>query len=788
MYTRAGEQNREKTRLEVVSVYIEMPEGFKSNEGDFVLKLIKALYGIHQAPREWYLLVRNYIVKELGCKQCATDSCLFWKKSKTGKLILLAMFVDDYAVGFHQDDTDEWMALKKKFTSRFKSTDKGDAQHMLGMRIKRDRKRRIITLDQEVYITKKLEEFGMIKCADVTTPEVPGRTLEYAKEETNQQQQDDDADDDPDASDDEDRPVNPTLYMKLVGALLYAAISTRPDISHAVHQLSCHSKNPLRRHWQAGKRVLRYLQGTRDIAIQFGGRPRSSSDTSGNEMELIGYADSDYANDEKEGHLHQPAKDVMDRWHGDLQGPIRVEQNQEAVATAGGNMYWFNIIDEKSHKRLSRAIPLKSSAGDVLIDIIKRAQVQTGKKLKEFHSDDGGEFRSEKLQKFLRDNGTKYTVTQMATPQHNPIAERDGRTVMNMVVSMLHQSGLPAQFWAAAASMAVYVLNRTVNASNSQKTPEEIFSGYQPSVKAVRVFGCDGYVNLMKNERSKIEPKAIRTIYIGPDEDRKGHRMFNTETKRVIISRDVVFHEDSFSFARAMYGNGSQLLKTLIVESSNGRREVIEIEDDDDSVSDGDHNGGARAASPISIPTTPPHSQSQSHESVQHIPSPMFVLPPMADPEEKEFDIDEIVRANPPHIGRLEHQEPEHVIAPANAPLAPPPRDAPAAAPSAVVSHEAAGRHPRHRQQPRGLEDSVSWDQVRLGRGQKVAYNMMAITPVEVYSKQPARSDRQTELAFLGMQIDTVREEDRVLSYQEAMNSRDKAEWKKANEPTARIW
>src|SRR6185312_15320969 len=222
------------------------------------------------------------------------------------------------------------------------------------------------------------------------------------------------------------------------------------------------------------------------------------------------------------GHLHQPAKDIMDRWHGDLQGPIRVEKNQEAVATAGGNLYWFNIIDEKSHKRLSRAIALKSSAADALIDMIKRAQVLTGKTLKEFHSDDGGEFRSDKLQRFLRDNGTKQTVTQRATPQHNPIAERDGRTVMNMVVSMLHQSGLPPQFWAAAASTAVYILNRTVNTSNLHATPEELFSGYKPSVKAVRVFGCDGYVNLQKDQHPKVGPKAIRAIYIGPDEDRKG--------------------------------------------------------------------------------------------------------------------------------------------------------------------------------------------------------------------------------------------------------------------------
>ncbi len=459
------------------------------------------------------------------------------------------------------------------------------------------------------------------------------------------------------------------------------------------------------------------------------------------------------------GHLHQPAKEIMDRWHGDLQGPIRVEQTLEAVTTAGGNLYWFNIVDEKSHQRLSRAIALKSSATDVLIEIIKRAQVHTGKKLKEFHSDDGGEFRSEKLQRFFKDNGTKHTVTQRATPQHNPIAERDGRTVMNMVVSMLHQSGLPAQFWAAAAAMAVYVLNRTVNASNLEKTPYEQFVGFRPSAKALRVFGCDGYVNVMREDRNKLEPKAVRAIYIGPDESKKGHRMFSVETKRVIISRDVVFHESSFGFARELYGNNSQILKSLIVESANGHREVITIDDDDSD--DSIDNGGAQAASSARAGVSPLQNLAPSHQPVVQNSRARIVLPPMIEQEEKDFDIDEIVRADPPHIGRLPIQ--------AQAPV-----------PAEAVLPALSGRQQRNRQPPRGLDDSVSWDQVRLGRGQKIAYNMMAVVPVEVYSKTLMHNKRGTEIAFLGMEISSTRQEDRVFSYQEAIASDDKAEWKKA--------
>jgi hypothetical protein len=82
-------------------------------------------------------------------------------------------------------------------------------------------------------------------------------------------------------------------YRELVGSLLYAAISTRPDISHAVHQLGKHVQLPAYQHWLAGKRVLRYLSGTKQIGLIFKG-------VTSNEMNLEVYSDADHANDQKD--------------------------------------------------------------------------------------------------------------------------------------------------------------------------------------------------------------------------------------------------------------------------------------------------------------------------------------------------------------------------------------------------------------------------------------------------------------------------------------------------------
>src|SRR3954465_10603758 len=82
--------------------------------------------------------------------------------------------------------------------------------------------------------------------------------------------------------------VNRMLYQCGVGSLMYAMISTRPDITFAAGLLAQHAANPGDEHWSAFKRVLRYLQGTRALGIVFD-RSKPSN--------LSGYVDSDYAGD-----------------------------------------------------------------------------------------------------------------------------------------------------------------------------------------------------------------------------------------------------------------------------------------------------------------------------------------------------------------------------------------------------------------------------------------------------------------------------------------------------------
>ena len=209
-----------------------------------------------------------------------SDPCLFFLRSKTGRLMLLFLFVDDFQVSYHPEDKAEWCALKAKLVERFGTKDLGESTWILGMRITRDLKARTITLDQEQHITKALRRFGMDQCKPVSTPGVPGAEAQ--------------------AADAGSEPVDLQLYQEMVGTLMYSAVSCRPDIAHAVQKLSQAMQAPTQQDMAAAKRVLRYLAGAKDIGLVFGSRCGQLLDTRGRNcfrLEVCAFADADWAND-----------------------------------------------------------------------------------------------------------------------------------------------------------------------------------------------------------------------------------------------------------------------------------------------------------------------------------------------------------------------------------------------------------------------------------------------------------------------------------------------------------
>ena len=151
---------------------MEMPAGFEVP--GMVCRLKKSLYGLKQSPRNWYLLISAFIKEELGFKACISDPCLFTKTSETGTADPLFLFVDDMQVAFDSADEKEWDSAHQQLKNRFNITRPGREPTSCSEcgSVETDGHARI-TLDQELYITKALEKFGLSRLQHIErTPAV----------------------------------------------------------------------------------------------------------------------------------------------------------------------------------------------------------------------------------------------------------------------------------------------------------------------------------------------------------------------------------------------------------------------------------------------------------------------------------------------------------------------------------------------------------------------------------------------------------------------------------------
>ena len=197
------------------------------------------------------------------------DHCVYFK-SFNGIFIILVLYVDDMLIA--SKSMEEISRLKAQLSRTFEMKDLGVAKHILGMEIHRDRKNGKLWLSQQKYAEKIIEKFGMNNVKPVNVPLASHFKLSSdLSPRTNE----------------EKKYMSRVPYENVVGNLMYAMVSTRPDISHAVGVVSKFMENPGEEHWRVVKWVLQYLRGTSDHCISF----------DGHEGSVCGYVDADYAGD-----------------------------------------------------------------------------------------------------------------------------------------------------------------------------------------------------------------------------------------------------------------------------------------------------------------------------------------------------------------------------------------------------------------------------------------------------------------------------------------------------------
>lgn len=211
--------------------------------------------------------------------------------------------------------------------------------------------------------------------------------------------------------------------------------------------------------------------------------------------------------------------------------------------TTSGVRYVLCFIDDHSRKAWAYFLKEKSEAFNYFKEFKKRVETETEKLIKCLKTDLGEEYTSTEFSEFCKEHGIQRQLTTAYTPQQNGVAESKNRTVMNMVRSMLSMRKVPRIFWAEAVNWTLYILNRCPTLAVKNVTPQEAWGGVKPSMEHLRVWGCLAHAHVPNEKRRKLDDKSIKCVLLGFSEESKGYRLYNTSTKKIVVSRDVVFEE-----------------------------------------------------------------------------------------------------------------------------------------------------------------------------------------------------------------------------------------------------
>ncbi|CAI7903313.1 unnamed protein product [Closterium sp. NIES-54] len=247
-------------------IWLRRPPGFTGSfPAGTQWSLRRPVYGLHQAPCEWHDTLRRTLAA-LGFAPSTADPSLFLRTDATLPPFYVLVYVDDLV--FATADTAGLAHVKSELQKRHTCTYLGELRSYLGLQITRDKAQRTITLTMSHMVQQVLQRFSFTYSSPQSTPLPTGHSLSAPP------------------LDESVEPSGP--YPELVGCLMYLMTCTRPDLAYPLSLLARYVAPGRHRkvHWDAAKRVLRYLCSTSGMGLVLGGRAR---------VVLTGHADASWA-------------------------------------------------------------------------------------------------------------------------------------------------------------------------------------------------------------------------------------------------------------------------------------------------------------------------------------------------------------------------------------------------------------------------------------------------------------------------------------------------------------
>jgi hypothetical protein len=237
--------------------------------------------------------------------------------------------------------------------------------------------------------------------------------------------------------------------------------------------------------------------------------------------------------------------------HSDVWGPNR-------TSTLSLKKWFITFIDDHSRVCWVYLLKGKSDVCQAVQDFFKMVQNQFQTNIQVFRSDNGKEYFNTNLSDFFRKNGTVHQSSCPNTPQQNGVAERKNRHLLEVARALLFSSKVPNYLWGEAVLTAAYLINRVPSKVLNFQTPIHIFNECFPFDRVsndltLKIFGCTAFVHEHKNI-SKLEPRAIKCVFVGYSPTQKGYKCFDPKNKKMFVTMDVTFFENKPFFDTHLQG------------------------------------------------------------------------------------------------------------------------------------------------------------------------------------------------------------------------------------------
>lgn len=240
--------------------------------------------------------------------------------------------------------------------------------------------------------------------------------------------------------------------------------------------------------------------------------------------------------------------------HSDIWGP-------STIPNVSGARWFVTLIDDCTRVTWLFLLKHKSDVTSVIPNFHSMVQNQFGVKIKSIRTDNARDYFNQILSPYFQSQGIIYDLSCVDTPQQNGVAERKNEHLLNTTRALFFQGNVPRSYWGEAVLNAIHMINRLPSRVLDNRSPIEILNSFYPHFRTSngltpRIFGCTAFVHVHSQHRGKLDPRAIKCIFLGYSSTQKGYKCYNPLSKKFYISADVTFSENKPFFLQVLSSGG----------------------------------------------------------------------------------------------------------------------------------------------------------------------------------------------------------------------------------------